>query len=165
MKSDTIGSQMHPNFAAIIEQLHAPFERLIAQTPIIIGRFPADMAQRGVYLFSEGPRHLYVGRTNDIRGRYGRHCNPGATHRTAAFAFRLAREATGQLKATYKPGEGSRNALIADAKFAAAFVAAKQRIREMDFRWTEESDPLRQCLLEVYCAVALETPYNDFDNH
>jgi hypothetical protein len=108
---------------------------------------------------------LYVGRTNDVKGRYGRHCQPGATWRAAAFAFRLAREATNQMRATYRTGEGSRSALASDPAFAAAFADAKARIRHMDFRFVEEPDPIRQCLLEVYCAVALATPYNDFDNH
>ncbi|MEY4966055.1 MAG: hypothetical protein RL274_1638 [Pseudomonadota bacterium] len=35
----------------------------------------------------------------------------------------------------------------------------------MDYRWVEETDPVKQCLLEVYCAVVLQTKYNDFDNH
>lgn len=35
----------------------------------------------------------------------------------------------------------------------------------MNIRVVEESDPLRQALLEMYVAVALEAPYNDFDNH
>ena len=35
----------------------------------------------------------------------------------------------------------------------------------VDFRCVEEVDPVRQCLLEVYCAVVLQTPYSDFDNH
>lgn len=29
----------------------------------------------------------------------------------------------------------------------------------------EERDQLRQALLEIYVAVALETPFNDFDTH
>ncbi len=35
----------------------------------------------------------------------------------------------------------------------------------MEYRWVEETDPTCQCLLEIYSAVTLETPYNDFDNH
>jgi len=35
----------------------------------------------------------------------------------------------------------------------------------MDLRYVEESDPVRQTLLEVYIAVVLKTPYNDFNNH
>ena len=93
-----------------------------------------------------------------------RHGSPGATHKQAAFAFRLAREATGNLKATYKT-EGSRDRLIEDPEFKAAFTSAKARIRNMQLRYVEESDPLRQAVLEMYVAVALATPYNDFDNH
>lgn len=156
---------MHPNFSVIVDQLNAPFERLIAQAPTSTARFPADMPLRGVCRFSEGQRHLYVVRTNNIRERYGRHCNPGATHRMAAFAFRLAREHIGKLKATYKAGDRSRKHLMEDAEFEAAFGMAKQRIGRMDFRFVEEADPTRQCLLKVYCAVVLRTPYNDFDNH
>lgn len=156
---------MHPKFAAVAEALDGSFENLMAQVP----RHPDQMwpteKVRGVYLFSEGGQHLYVGRTNDVKGRYGRHCRRGASHRMAAFAFRLAREATGQMKATYRPGEGSRNALAIEPTFKAAFDAAKARIRAMEFRYVEEADPVRQCVLEIYCAVALATPYNDFDNH
>jgi hypothetical protein len=35
----------------------------------------------------------------------------------------------------------------------------------MDIRFIEESDPVRQALLEIYVASALQTPFNDFDNH
>ena len=55
--------------------------------------------------------------------------------------------------------------MAVEPDFKAAFDAAKARVREMDFRYVEEPDPVRQCVLEIYCAVALETPYNDFDNH
>lgn len=82
----------------------------------------------------------------------------------AAFAFRLARESTGHTRATYRT-EGSRAELAKDPLFLRAFNAAKARIREMDVRFVEESDALRQTVLEVYAAVALHTPYNDFDTH
>ena len=81
-----------------------------------------------------------------------------------AFAFRLAREATGQTKATYRP-RGSRADLMRDPAFVRAFDDAKARIRAMDIRFVEETNPTRQCVLEVYVAVALRTPYNKFDTH
>jgi hypothetical protein len=123
------------------------------------------MPERGVYLLSEGEHNLYVGRSNNIRKRIARHCKPGATHRMAAFAFRLAREATGHKKASYKKGEGSRAALMDDPLFVDAFSSAKQRIRKMHLRFIEETNPVQQALLEIYVAVVLATPYNDFDNH
>ncbi len=35
----------------------------------------------------------------------------------------------------------------------------------MDIRYVEETDPIKQALLEIYTATALRTPYNDFENH
>ena len=49
--------------------------------------------------------------------------------------------------------------------FFAAFNEAKARIRLMDFRFVEENDSKKQCILEIYTAIALDTPYNNFDNH
>ena len=79
----------------------------------------------------------------------------------AAFAFRLAREVTGNVRASYKKGEGSRAGLMENPVFIKAFTSAKARICEMELRFVEETDPVRQTLLEVYVAVVLETAYND----
>ena len=49
--------------------------------------------------------------------------------------------------------------------FANAFTSAKLRICNMELRYVEEADPVRQTLLEVYVAVVLDAKYNDFDNH
>jgi len=83
----------------------------------------------------------------------------------AAFAFRLARHATGRLVPSYKKGDGSRDALMNDLNFVKAFSEAKARICDMELRYVEESDPVRQTLLEVYVAVVLQAKHNDFDNH
>ena len=155
---------LHPAFTHVVESLQPSFERLIAQQPRKPTKIPAGLPNAGIYLFTEGDRHLYVGRSNNLRRRMQRHGSVGATHKQAAVAFRLARESTGFLKATYKT-EGSRDQLIQDPTFASAFTSAKARIREMDLRFVEETDPLRQAVLEMYVAVALGTPYNDFDNH
>jgi hypothetical protein len=72
------------------------------------------------------------------------------TEREAAFAFKLAREATGFTKATYKKGPGSRRSLALDQTFGGVFIAAKQRVRAMEYRGVEETDPTCQCLLEIY---------------
>jgi hypothetical protein len=82
----------------------------------------------------------------------------------AAFAFRLARIETGNLKATYK-SQGSRTALMSDPTFVKAFHEAKSRIRRMRVRYVEEAEPIHQALLEIYVAIALNTPFNDFDTH
>jgi hypothetical protein len=156
---------MDRKFAVLIETLEPKLERLLASPAVRYGSLPRDMPASGVYLFTENGKHLYVGRSNVLRKRHGRHCLPGATHRQAAFAFQLAREATGRTTASYKSGEGSLAGLMLDPAFAAAFIAAKKRIRAMEYRYVEEKDQNRQALLEIYCAVALSTPYNDFGTH
>jgi hypothetical protein len=52
-----------------------------------------------------------------------------------------------------------------DPVFAAAFAAARERIRGLEYRYVEEADQNRQALLEIYCAVVLATPSNDFGTH
>ena len=91
---------------------------------------PKDASSKGVYLFSEDGQHLYVGRTNHLRNRMRQHSIPGAQHNQAVFAFRLARQQTGHMFAAYS-SEGGRVALSKDPAFAAAFLAAKARIRHV----------------------------------
>ena len=121
---------MNPTFAALVESLQPKLDRLLAMPHLRYGNLPKDMPTSGVYLFTENSRHLYVGRSNVLRARYGRHCRVGATHRQAAFAFLLARETTGRTMAAYRTGEDSRAGLMLDPKFAAAFSAAKRRIQK-----------------------------------
>lgn len=106
-----------------------------------------------------------VGRSDDLRGRYGRHCRSGATHRQATFAFRLARIETGYTEATYVAGEGSWEWLVEQPAFVAAFTNAKALIRTLEYRCVEEADPVRQALLEIYCTIVLGAKHNDFENH
>ncbi|TIO47592.1 MAG: hypothetical protein E5X80_31270 [Mesorhizobium sp.] len=154
---------MHLRFQRIVESLHPAYERLMAMEPIS-GAAPKDRVN-GIYLFSEGDRHLYVGRAKNITNRYDWHCIPASDHNRASFAFKLAREATGNLKPSYQKGEKSRAGLMLNPEFVAAFMEAKARIRRMSFRYVSEPNPTRQALLEAYVCIVLQTPYNDFDTH
>jgi hypothetical protein len=64
-----------PRFAVLVESLAPKLEELLARAPLQYGSLPPDMPSSGVYLFSEDGRHLYVGRSNSLRGRYL--LNPG----------------------------------------------------------------------------------------
>lgn len=151
---------MHPRFAALAESLHPSFVKLISCPPHTGRvRLPLETPRCGVYLFSEGDNHLYVGRTDRLRDRHREHWSGKAND--APFAFKLARHATDNLL----KGGPTRRALEADPVFAAAFADARERVTKMQFRWVEEADPNRQCLLEIYATVVLEARYNDFINH
>ena len=159
---------MHADFQLYAEALHPSYERLVSMAPVTIEKLPRPISQLPsacIYLFSEGERHLYVGRTRHLRQRMRQHSIPASQHNQAVFAFRLAREATGRLLPTYNAMDGSRLALQGDPVFAAAFTDAKARVRRMDLRFVEENDPTRQALLEIYASVVLKTPYNDFNTH
>ena len=69
--------------------------------PLRYGELPLDMPEKGIYLFSRGKKHLYIGRSNVLRKRYYRHFQSkyGAT-----FAFLLARKATGRIRPPTKRG-------------------------------------------------------------
>lgn len=157
-------TEMHPRFASVVNGLHASFERLISMEPVKGHPPPRDMPISGVYLFSEGDHHLYVGRSNRLRKRYFLHCRPGSQQNQASFAFKLAREATNSTKATYKKGH-SRKDQSSDGEFQAAFATAKTRIANMDYRFVEEIDQTKQAILELYVSIVLQTPYNDFNTH
>ena len=147
---------MDHSFAAFVERLHPAYLTLISRTPVTGGAAPDFTigelaAKRGVYLFTEKGKHLYVGRSNRLFERYKNHWGPNKTGRGAAFAFKLAREATGFMKAAHKKGPGSRENLALDPTFGAAFLAAKERIRAMEYRWVEEADPTCQCFARNLC--------------
>ena len=149
-----------------IESLEPSFQTLIQMDPVSVATLPIPrlMPDAGIYLFSENDQHLYVGRTNTIRKRLQNHCRPSSGHNSATFAFRLSRQITGMTKATYTP-EGSRGKLEKDSNFKEIFTAQKLRVKNMEVRFVEESEPMQQALLEMYVAVSLGTPHNDFDNH
>ncbi len=156
---------MHPIFIPYIDLAYDKVEQLLSMPPYSCANLPKDIPKAGIYLFTENGKHLYVGRSNNIKARLSRHSRSGATHRMAAFAFLLAREQTGNIKPTYKAGDTSRNGLSQNPIFAAAFVNAKARIRQMEVRFVEEVEPTKQAILEIYAAVVLGTPYNSFDTH
>ena len=155
---------MNKIFQQHIDSLEPSFQRLISMVPTTVATLPMDTPLSGIYLFSEAEQYLYVGRTNTIRKRLQNHCRPSSGHNSATFAFRLARQITGQTVATYTE-QGSRSELENDPVFGPIFKAQKERVKNMNVRYVSESNPMKQALLEMYVSVSLATPHNDFDNH
>jgi GIY-YIG catalytic domain len=150
---------MNPEFREAVEALHAKFDLLVAAVPYANG---ATLPEKGVYLFCEGGKALYVGRSNNIPQRRRQHTALSSQTNQAALATLIARQETNR-PVDYR--KGARERLRADAEFMGAFIRAKNRVRAMEFRAVEESDQIRQALLEVYCALSLKTPHNDFGTH
>lgn len=151
---------MNPKFASLVESLEPSFQRLIACPPHTgRGGLPPGLPERAVYLFSDADEHLYVGRTNRLRARHREHIS--GRHNDAPFAFKLARETTRH----QIHDKLTRAHLELHPLFTPAFAEARKRVELMQFRWVEETDPNRQCLLEIYATIVLGASYNDFDNH
>lgn len=153
---------MNENFSSVIESLHPSFQSLMAMTPVKFSGLPRDVPSQGVYLFSENERHLYVGRSNSMRRRFGQHCRDGSQQNQAVLAFKIARQETGLVQPAYVQGPNSRIGLLSNEDFASAFSKAKHYLRQLDIRYVQETDQRRQALLEMYCAISLNCPYNDF---
>jgi hypothetical protein len=150
---------MSPEFQQAIESLQPTFERLMEAAPYARG---GALPKKGVYLFSENGTALYVGRSNNIPQRRRQHTLRCSQPNQAALAKLLARDET-KRPVDYRKGAHAR--LLEDQEFMEAFRKAKERVREMEFRAVEECDQTGQALLEVYCAITLGTPHNDFRNH
>jgi len=153
---------MHEAFKKFVDGLHDKYQDLLSMSPVTIDTTPDNCPVGGVYLFSENGKHLYAGRTKrKIKTRLKGHVN---TAKDCPFAWHLAREYTGIIKAPYKK-EGSRNHLLTQPQFKQAYEESKTRIRKMEVRYVGESDPVKQALLEIYVAVVSGAKYNDFDTH
>lgn len=153
---------MHPKFQALIEDLHIKFESLMKMNPVMIDTIPDDSPKGGVYLFSYGGENLYVGRTKrKIKDRLKDHVSSADD---CPFAWRIAREVTGNKTATYK-FQGSREDLLNQSNFRAEYEKAKKEIRKMEIRYVGEADPQKQALLEIYVAIAAGAKHNYFDTH
>ena len=131
---------------------------LLGCRPLRKNRLPGEMGGAGVYLFSENDKHLYVGRSKEVRDRVMQHSRISVLD--APFAFKRTREALGK-GATYRR-EGSRKQLLNDPVFAGELARQKQWISTLDVRYVHVDDPVTQAVLEIYSSDVLDTPYNDF---
>ena len=151
---------LNERFAEYVAELPLLTERLRNSKPLSADEI-ARLRIPGLYSFSEDGRVLYIGRTKNFRNRHKNHCSEKSGENTAAFAFLLAREATGNMKAAYKR-KGGRKSLMLDPAFAGAFAHAKGRIRKMEVRFVEIHDHNLQHVLELYASMELNSIHNKF---
>jgi len=134
--------------------------------------------QRGVYVFTERGKHLYVGRTGitarsragggppitSFRHRFDQHTQPGRPPGAASFANRLMRKAA-KRRGIEIPGDWWKNRKAEGAEACGLFRAAKTRIGAMECRVVAFDDDLkgvRSSIAEIYVHTQLQTRFNDF---
>ena len=155
---------------AVAERLPILLNNLKNSDPIFRGtrgRLP-EIPDKGIYVFYESGRPLYVGRSDRMRSRILEHGRPSSLHNSATFALLLAMEmATGHgIDCTGI----TRDDLQVAHDFKPLYDQSKERIRNMQVRVVEVVDPIEQSVFEVYAALHLRTTrdhggYNDFENH
>ena len=152
---------MNAQFKQYIDKLPGLMEQLKNSNLI-----PTDKLQtvpaKGIYVFYENEKPVYVGRSNNIKARIQIHCRPSSGHGGATFAFILAREDADNLGINTKI---ERKILEDESRFSDLYTKAKARVSKMHVKAVEIDDPILQTLFEVYAAVELKTKYNAFDNH
>ncbi len=120
------------------------------------GKLPAT---NGVYVLYEHGQPMYVGRSDNLANRLLEHGQPSGDSETATLAFNIAKEGFPARESM------SRRDLQRAKEFGPLFDAAKERVRRMQVRVVDVEDPIEQTILEVYAHLALDTPFNSFENH
>lgn len=156
---------MNPEFEIRIRKLEPSLQRLLGATPRLLEAVPVKPPLRGIYVFFEDEKALYVGRSNNIGKRLRLHSRAGSLPGQASFASRLAKISIGLASTPYSIRRTDPAHWTRRPEFLTEFSSAKQRLRAMHVRYVEEADPVDQVLLEAYIATVLQTPHNDFDNH
>ncbi len=148
-------------FTRAISTLQAQTEILVSQQPRYFGDYSDRGPQQGVYLFSEGDDHLFVGRTSRLYQRLLNHCRGSAhSNRSSLKLSVMLADAKFAAPASRKTSWGD---IVKDQAFGEAFDKAKTRINKMQIRFIEENDSLSRYLLEAYCALAVEARYSEVD--
>lgn len=176
---------------AFNEWLPEMLERLL-DSPAYDESNPPPAGRRGIYLFSEGERALYIGRTSitarsrsagkepstSFLARWKQHTSPHSRPNAASFASKLAHEVAvafdleepSALKASRGLTRTDQWWTLRDddppPDYYAAFQEAKRFIRqELEFRVVELEDDVRGVrshVAEVYADVVLQAAYGDF---
>ena len=153
---------MDREFNNLVQQLPELLRRL-SDSPLKSQSNLSNIPSKGIYVFYENGKPIYVGRTDHMKTRLQEHSRPSSKHNSATFAFNIA------MKEAIKKGIDTkryRNVLEQDQDFAPLFSKAKERVSKMGIRVVGIDDPIVQTLFEVYAVIALKTQeYNYFETH
>ncbi len=122
-----------------------------------------QVPQKGIYVFFEDNKPIYVGRSNRLKKRLKEHSQRSSDHYSATLAFRIAKQIL--YKPQKKGGKQTNEQLMENKDFVEGFEAAKDRIAKAKIRFIEIEDQIEQAMFEIYASLALNTEFNDFNTH
>jgi len=152
--------QLDAAFGDHVDQLHPQLVKLLETKPFTYATKAKSLPESVVYLFSNENGPYYVGRSRKFSQRLGNHCRMGSQPNQASLAYKMACRAVGFRPVGYSKESAWKQALGTVPGLKPAFDVAKTSLCEMQIRYVEEKDDVRQALLEIYCSVALQTPQN-----
>ena len=128
-------------------------------------------SQKGVYVFYQGRKAMYVGRTDRMSVRllqHGRSPGSSSGRSGATFALILAKH---KFKRTHRiehclHGKEMTEALNAcPEEKTRLWKESTKDVKEMLVRLVEVDHPVDQAVFEIYAHLKLKTPFNSFVNN
>ena len=153
-------SQMNGSFKKLADRMPLLLQSLLKRPLIAIDDIGiTPVPQKGVYVFFEGNKPIYVGRSNRLKKRLKEHSQRSSVH-SATLAFRIAKQNTSTLQK-----KQTNEQLMKNRDFVEEFEAAKDRIARAKIRFIEIEDQIEQAMFEIYASLALGTELNNFGTH
>ncbi len=152
---------MNTRFQLIVDKMEPLLEQLKG-SEIRNRRNLKGIPAKGVYVFYEHGKPIYVGRSNRLRDRILEHSRPSSTQGSATFAFKLTQE---ELDIPIgHAAKDNRQQLEQDDVFDQEYSKQKKRVSDMPLRVVDIEDQATQMIFEAYAILALETThYNRFE--
>ncbi len=148
-------------FDDIIKHIPIIFSQL-EKAPLLARGQVRNLPKKGVYVFYENSKPIYVGRSRNIPNGILIHSRPSSGHNSASFAFLLAKEEA--LNSGHDIGL-IRAKLEKESFFKEIFSDEKNRVAKMRIKAIRIENPETQAIFEIYASKTLKTRYNDFDTH
>lgn len=152
---------MNEKYQEMIDNFPAFMITLTKDPPVPISALK-NIPERGIYVFYENGRPIYVGRSKNLKQRFRQHRQPSSDHHSATFAFMIAKQDAEKAGIDIKR---TRDQLDKDTQFSRIFDIAKKRVSDMQVQVLSMDNPIEQTLFEVYAALELKTEYNHWDTH
>jgi len=152
---------MNTKYQDIISRFPNYMKKLTDDSPVLPYELE-NIPKRGIYVFYENGKPIYVGRSKNLKQRFRQHRQQSSGHNSATFAFMIAKLDAEKVGVDIKR---TREELQDDPVFSPIFSKTKKRVSEMQVQVLQMDDPIEQTLFEVYAALELNTEYNNWETH
>ena len=155
---------MNAGFEKLIDKMPTNLKLLLEQPPITIEKIGiTKIPKKGIYVFFEDNKPIYVGRSNRLKERLKEHSSSSSDHYSATLAFRIAKKSASVIQ--IRANKQTNQQLMENSDFVKTFKAAKERISRVKIRFVEIEDQIEQAVFEIYAHLDLGTELNDFNTH